>query len=95
MKGQCMPPLGRRGSGGAPPGARASRLSRRHRDPPGQERHTNPGRRTTMYIYQGKRVTREEKRRQQRLRANLIGLALIAALVAAGLILGLTAGVSL
>ena len=43
-----------------------------------------------MYIYQGKHVTREEKRRQQRLRANLIGLALIAALVAAGLILGLT-----
>ena len=80
-----MPPLGRRGSGGAPPGARAPRLSRRHRDPPGQE----------LYIYQGKRVTREEKRRQQRLRANLIGLALIAALVAAGLILGLTAGVSL
>ena len=48
-----------------------------------------------MYIYQGKRITREEKRRQQRLRANLIGLAMIAALVAAGLILGLTAGVSL
>ena len=37
MKGQRMPPLGRRGSGGAPPGARAPRLSRRHRDPPGQE----------------------------------------------------------
>ena len=35
------------------------------------------------------------QRRQQRLRANLIGLAMIAALVAAGLILGLTAGVAL
>ena len=37
----------------------------------------------------------EEKRRQQRLRANLIGVALAAALVAAGVILGLTAGVRL
>ena len=48
-----------------------------------------------MYIYQGKHITREEKRRRQRLRANLIGIGLAAALVAAGLILGLTAGVSL
>lgn len=48
-----------------------------------------------MYMYTGKRMKQEERRRQQRLRANLIGLALIAALVAAGLILGLTAGVSL
>ena len=45
--------------------------------------------------YCGKRITREEKRRQQRLRANLIGVALAAALVAAGVILGLTAGVRL
>lgn len=48
-----------------------------------------------MYLYCGKRITREEKRRQQRLRANLIGVALAAALVAAGVILGLTAGVRL
>lgn len=48
-----------------------------------------------MYIYQGKRITREEKRRRQRLRANLIGIALVADLVAAGMILGLTSGVSL
>ena len=32
-----------------------------------------------MYLYCGKRITREEKRRQQRLRANLIGVALAAA----------------
>ena len=48
-----------------------------------------------MYLYCGKRITREEKRRQQRLRANLIGVALAAALGAAGVILGLTAGVRL
>ena len=48
-----------------------------------------------MYLYCGKRITREEKRRRQRLRANLIGVALAAALVVAGIILGLTAGASL
>ena len=48
-----------------------------------------------MYLYCGKRITREEKRRQQRLRANRGGVALAAALVAAGVILGLTAGVRL
>ena len=48
-----------------------------------------------MYIYTGKRMKQEEKRRWQRLRANLTGFALAAALVAAGLILGLTAGASL
>ena len=41
-----------------------------------------------MYIYQGRRVTREEKRRQQRIRANLIGIGLMALLVLAGVILG-------
>ena len=46
-----------------------------------------------MYI--GKHITREEKRRQQRLRANLIGLTMIAVLVTAGVILGLTAGACL
>nr|DAT32405.1 MAG TPA: protein of unknown function (DUF5345) [Caudoviricetes sp.] len=49
----------------------------------------------TMYLYCGKRITREEKRRRQRLRANLIGVALAAALVVAGIILGLTAGARL
>ena len=47
------------------------------------------------YLYCGKRITREEKRRRQRLRANLIGVALAAALVVAGIILGLTAGARL
>lgn len=35
-----MPPLGRRGSGGALPRDRVPRLPRRHRDMLGQERHT-------------------------------------------------------
>ena len=61
----------------------------------GRNRLPQDIRRKTMDINQGKRITREEKRRRQRIRANLIGLALVAALVAAGLILGLTAGVSL
>lgn len=47
-----------------------------------------------MYIYQGKRITREEKRRQQRVRANLIGIGLMALLVLAGVILGAAGAVS-
>lgn len=47
-----------------------------------------------MYIYQGKRVTREEKRRQQRIRANLIGIGMISLLVLTGVILGVAGAVS-
>lgn len=47
-----------------------------------------------MYIYQGKRITREEKRRQQRIRANLIGIGLMTLLVLAGVILGAAGAVS-
>lgn len=46
-----------------------------------------------MYIYQGKRVTREEKRRQQRIRANLIGIGMISLLVLTGVILGIAGAV--
>ena len=49
----------------------------------------------TSYIYQGRRVTREEKRRQQRVRANLIGIGLMALLVLAGVILGAAGAVSI
>ena len=48
-----------------------------------------------MYIYQGRRVTREEKRRQQRILANLIGIGLMALLVLAGVILGAAGAVSI
>lgn len=48
-----------------------------------------------MYIYQGKRITREEKRRQQRIRANLIGIGMMVLLVLAGVILGAAGAVSL
>ena len=37
--GQAVPPLGRRGSGGARTHGPGRRASRRHRDPPRQERH--------------------------------------------------------
>ena len=48
-----------------------------------------------MYIYTGKRMKQEEKRRQQQFRANLAGMALVLTLLAAGALLGLAVGVTL
>lgn len=48
-----------------------------------------------MYMYTGKRMKQEERRRQQQFRANLTGMALVVTLLAAGTLLGLAVGVSL
>ena len=48
-----------------------------------------------MYIYTGKRMKQEEKRRHQKFRANLAGMALVLTLLAAGAMLGLAVGASL
>ena len=48
-----------------------------------------------MYMYTGKRMKQEERRRQQQFRANLAGMALVISLLAAGAMLGLAVGVSL
>ena len=47
-----------------------------------------------MYVYKGRRLTPEDRRRQKR-RADLIGAAVMLALVAAGAAIGLAVGVLL
>ena len=48
-----------------------------------------------MYMYMGKRMKQEERRRQQQFWANLAGMVLVVTLLAAGALLGLAVGVSL
>lgn len=48
-----------------------------------------------MYIYTGKRMKQDERRRRQQFRANLAGMGLVLTLLAAGAMLGLAVGVTL
>ena len=61
----------------------------------GRDRPPQDIRRTNMYMYTGKRMKQEERRRQQQFRANLTGMALVVTLLAAGTLLGLAVRVSL